>query len=230
MENIGVNLAAVRAEITQSCLKAGRDSREVRLVAVSKQFPAETIKAAYTAGQDVFGENRVQELIRKKTLLPAEIEWHLIGTLQRNKVKSVLGHAALIHSVDSLALAQEISRQAVKKGTEVKILLQANISGEKSKHGFTPRELLINIKEISALPGIKIRGLMTIAPLMGDPEQARPVFSGLRALAGQIRELELPGVEMRELSMGMSDDFRVAVEEGATLVRIGSRLFGRRVY
>ena len=230
MENISLNLAAVRTEIAQSCVKGGRDPREVRLVAVSKLCPAETIMSAYLAGQAVFGENRVQELLQKKVLLPAGIEWHLVGTLQRNKVKFVVGNAALIHSVDSLPLAREISKQAQRKGIEALILLQVNIAGEESKHGFAARDLLRNIKEISALPGIKIKGLMTMAPLSVDPEEARPVFAGLRSLAGQIRDLACPGVEIQELSMGMSDDFKVAIEEGATLVRIGSRIFGPREY
>jgi len=230
MDNIGVNLAAIREEIAQACRHVGRSPGEVKLVAVSKQFPVEKIKAAYLEGQCVFGENRVQELMQKKPLLPEGIEWHLIGTLQRNKVKQVLGNAVLIHSVHSRPLVQEISKQAAKQQMEAQILLQVNISGEESKHGFAEQELLRNIKEISWLPGIKIKGLMTIAPIAVDPEEVRPVFRRLRLLAQRIDELALPGVKMQELSMGMSDDFKVAIEEGATLVRIGSRLFGLRNY
>jgi hypothetical protein len=178
----------------------------------------------------MFGENRVQELIQKVPQLPPDIEWHLIGTLQRNKVKYIIDKVSLIHSVDSLALAQEISKRALKAGVTVNILLQANISQETSKSGFSEEELLQNIKEISVLPGIKIKGLMTIGPLVAEAEEVRPIFRRLKELSVEIDGMKLPQVEMKELSMGMSDDFTVAVEEGATLVRIGSRIFGPRNY
>lgn len=230
MNEIGKNLDLIREEIEQACQKAGQDPARVKLLAVSKNFPAEAVRAAYDAGQRRFGENRVQEMLAKQPLLPADIEWHLIGTLQRNKVKDVIGIVALIHSVHKLELAREISRHASQRRQEVSILLQVNISGEESKSGFEPRELPDAVKEIAGLPGIKIKGLMTMAPLAADPEEVRPIFRRLALLAREIEALALSGVEMRELSMGMSDDFRVAVEEGATFVRIGSRIFGRRIY
>lgn len=228
MKQISKNLEEIKEEIHKACEKAGRNPEQVKLVAVSKNFPVEIIKTAYDLGQRLFGENRVQELGTKTPLLPSDIEWHLIGTLQRNKVKDVVGVTTLIHSVDSLSLAQEISKQAFKRGLTANILLQVNIAQEDSKHGFEAGGLLKEIKEMSSLPGIKIKGLMTIAPLVENPEEVRPVFRQLKALAGEIKQLKLYGVEMQELSMGMSHDFTVAVEEGATLVRIGSRIFGKR--
>lgn len=230
MDHIADNLVTVNERIRAACARSGRDPAQVKLIAVSKNFPIEQIQIAFLAGQMYFGENRVQELCTKKPELPAEIEWHLIGTLQRNKVKNILGKTALIHSVDSLALAEEISKQAEKRKLLVNILLQVNIAGENTKHGFAPEKIIEQIKEIGKLSGIKIKGLMTIAPITAKPEDVRPVFRELRIIAQDIEHLNIPGVEMKELSMGMSDDFEVAVEEGATLVRIGSRIFGQRNY
>lgn len=230
MPDIKDNLNRIRQEIFQSCLKSGRRPEEVKLVAVSKNFPEEAVREAFSQGQLIFGENRVQELVGKKAVLPGDIKWHLIGTLQRNKVKDIIAKVDLIHSVDSVRLAGEISKQALKAGLLVNILLQVNVSGELTKQGFSPDELLEYIQEISELPGIKIKGLMTMAPQTADSEEVRPVFSGLRRLAQAIKALNIEGVEMLELSMGMSDDFKIAVEEGATLVRIGSRIFGPRKY
>lgn len=230
MEQIAVNLCRIKKEIAEACIKANRDLSEVRLIAVSKIFPVEAIKNAYAAGQYMFGENRVQELCSKIPHLPPQIEWHLIGTLQRNKVKNVLGRVALIHSVDSLPLALEINKQALERNLFVNILLQVNVSGEASKHGFTIKEVREKINELSILPGLKIKGLMTIAPFTENPEEARSVFRQLKGLSEELKKRELPGVHMKELSMGMSGDFRVAIEEGATLVRIGSRIFGTRNY
>jgi len=225
---ISDNLAAVKNKMAEACLQAGRDPQTSRLVAVSKFVPVERILEAYNLGQKAFGENRVQELLQKRAELPKDIEWHLIGTLQRNKAKDVVGAVSLIHSVDSLALVAEISRQALKKETEVNILLQVNVALEETKHGFSREELLNGIFEIAAAPGVKVKGLMTMAPLTDDPEKVRGVFAGLSILAEQIDLLKLDSVSMAELSMGMSDDYMVAIEEGATLVRIGSRIFGPR--
>lgn len=230
MADIKEILATIKAEIVTACQRTGRDPEEVKLVAVSKSFPAEAVQKVYDCGQRVFGENRVQELLRKMEVLPADIEWHLIGSLQRNKVKDVVGKAALIHSVDSLGLAQEISKHASRKNLAVNVLLQVNVSGEESKHGFTPEELCRDVEEISQLAGIKIKGLMTIAPLAENPEECRPVFRQLQQLAWKLETKGYPGAKWLELSMGMSDDFCVAVEEGATMVRIGSRIFGARQY
>lgn len=231
MSDLAARLLALQQEIGAACHKAGRDLSEIKLIAVSKNFEADIIMEAYAQGIKVFGENRVQELTRKKVQLPKELEWHLIGTLQRNKVKDIIGKVALIHSVDSLPLAREISKQALKRGiTEVKILLQVNVAAEASKHGFKVREVLDVVKDISELPGIKINGLMTIAPLTNNPENARPIFRQLRELSNQIAAYDIPNVSMQELSMGMSNDFSVAIEEGATIIRVGSKIFGTRVY
>lgn len=230
VQNIAENLAGIKEAIRQACVKSGRDTDTIKLIAVSKNFSGAEIEAAYRAGQRFFGENRVQELNAKIDLLPPEIEWHFIGTLQRNKVKNLIGKTALIHSVDSQALAEEINKQAQKRALLVDVLLQVNIVRETTKHGFEAEKLIEQIEEISKLSGIKIKGLMTIAPLVENPEEARPVFRELRMLAQTIERMKLPTVEMRELSMGMSHDFQVAVEEGATLVRIGSGIFGRRNY
>lgn len=231
MSELSLRISELKEEIKAACRRAGRDPESIKLIAVSKNFGPVVIREAYELGLKTLGENRVQELKGKKPLLPEDIEWHLIGTLQRNKVKDVVGEVALIHSVDSVALAREISKQAQKKAVvEVPILLQVNVAGEASKHGFAPEEVLAAAKEICSLPGIKIKGLMTIAPISSDPEQVRPVFRQLRELSAVIAAAGLPGVEMQELSMGMSDDFSVAIEEGATMLRIGSRIFGPRTY
>lgn len=230
MSSVSERIRDIKNEINNICRRCGRNPDEVRVVAVSKTVSPEIIKESYQAGQAIFGENRVQEWLGKKDQLPPDIEWHLIGTLQRNKVKYVIGGVSLIHSVDSLALAREISKEAGKKKALVPVLLQVNISREASKHGFHKELLLESLEEIASLPGIKIRGLMTIAPLADDQEKTRPVFRALRLLAEEIAAKKVAGVDMRELSMGMSDDYVVAVEEGATLLRIGSRIFGPRNY
>lgn len=229
MSQLESRIAVIFEEISAACRKVGRDPSEIKLIAVSKNFAADQIKDVYDLGLKTMGENRVQELKQKKPHLPEDIEWHLIGTLQRNKVKDVVGQVALIHSVDSIALASEVSRQAVKRGIETEILLQVNVAGEARKHGFSKEEVLEAVREISSLGGIKIRGLMTIAPLTADPELVRPVFSGLRELSSVIKRMGLQNVEMKELSMGMSNDFKVAIEEGATMIRVGSRIFGERL-
>lgn len=229
MEETVNNLQIVHERIKAACERAGRTPDQVKLIAVSKNFPAEHIIPVYKAGQRSFGENRVQELLKKKVQMPGDIEWHLIGTLQRNKVKDIIDQVTLIHSVNSVELAREISKLAVKKNIKVNILLQVNVSGEISKHGFNPEEIFTAFKEIRALAGIKIKGLMTMAPIAENTEDVRPVFRGLFKLARKL-EAENPGIVLPELSMGMSDDFEIAVEEGATLVRVGSRIFGQRIY
>jgi pyridoxal phosphate enzyme (YggS family) len=230
MDSIKARLDEINDEIAEACRRSGRDLNEVKVIAVTKSHPIEVIRTALEQGLCIFGENRVQELIRKKIALPDEIEWHLIGTLQRNKVKNIIGKVVLIHSVDSYKLAQAISREALLKNIVADILLQVNIAGEISKYGFETKELLTEIKEISTLEGIKIKGLMTIAPVASDVNEARPVFKKLRMLAKTIEDMNIDKVEMKELSMGMSGDFTVAIEEGATLIRVGSRIFGRRNY
>ena len=219
-------IAAVQAAIEKACLKVNRCPSEVKLLAISKSVPVEVIHKAYQAGLNLFGENRVQELTQKIPLLPAEIKWHLVGTLQRNKVKQVIGRVDLIHSVDRLSLAREISKWAQKSDITVKVLLQVNM-GEKLKR-FYGRRSTRQLETLSNLPNLQIKGLMTLAPWVQDPEKVRPVFRELRLLAQELASMGLANVEMQELSMGMSNDFPVAIEEGATIVRIGSRLFGVR--
>jgi pyridoxal phosphate enzyme (YggS family) len=213
-------MAAVRARVRTAAERAGRDPEAVRLVAVSKTFPAEAVLAAYEAGQRDFGENRVQEAQAKAPAVAAagvQPVWHLIGHLQTNKIRAALDLFAIIHSVDSVHLAEALSRRAP---SAFPVLLEVNAAGEASKSGFALDDVADAAERICRLPNLDVRGLMTVAPLVADPEDVRPVFRRLAALA---KELALA-----ELSMGMSGDFEVAVEEGSTLVRVGTAIFGRR--
>lgn len=229
MTVIAENLAAVQARIQQACAISGRDVSTVRLVAVSKLHPAADVAEAAHAGQLLFGENYVQELTDKVRQMPVPVQWHLIGHLQSNKVRCLPGIVSMIHTVDRLSLAQEIDRQWREKlGAACDVLLQVNVSGEATKSGITAAEALELAHQVALLPHLRIRGLMTMPPFFNDPETARPYFRELRLLADQIRAAQLPGVEMTELSMGMSGDFEVAIEEGATLVRVGTAIFGER--
>ena len=222
-------LAEIRAAIAAAERRAGRPAGSVQLLAVSKTFPVEDIMQAYHDGQRDFGENRLQEAMGKMPEMPADCTWHLIGPLQRNKVRKALEQGfALIEAVDSLRLAESISRIAGELGTTGRILLEVNVDAEESKHGFTPQGLLDDWPALTALPHLDIRGLMCIPAPTEDPEGARPAFAALRGLAEKLRALgPLP---LPELSMGMSHDFPVAVEEGATIVRVGSAIFGKRTY
>ena len=222
-------LAEIRAAIAAAERRAGRPAGSVQLLAVSKTFPVEDIMQAYNDGQRDFGENRLQEAMGKMPAMPADCTWHLIGPLQRNKVRKALEQGfSLIEAVDSLTLAECISRIAGELGTTARILLEVNVDAEDSKHGFTPQGIVEDWAALTALPHLDIRGLMCIPAPTEDPEGARPAFASLRALAERLRAqgpLPLP-----ELSMGMSHDFPVAVEEGATIVRVGSAIFGKRTY
>jgi len=229
MTEIVDKLAAVTSRIQQACAVAGRDPSSVRLVAVSKLHPASVIAEATTAGQQVFGENYVQELVDKAAQLSCPVTWHMIGHLQSNKVKYLPGIVSMIHTVDRLSLAQEIDRQWRDKLSAVcDILVQVNVSGEVTKSGTTATEAVELVRQIARLPNVRVCGLMTMPPFFDDPELARPYFRELRLLAEQIDAAAIPGVEMTELSMGMSGDFEVAIEEGATLVRVGTAIFGER--
>ena len=188
------------------------------------------IEETYQLGIHVYGENKVQELTEKYEILPKDIEWHMIGHLQTNKVKYIVGKTALIHSVDSLKLAEEISKEALKKNVEVNILIEVNVAEEESKFGVSVEETPVLVEEIAKLPGIHIQGLMTIAPYTTDPEENRPVFRTLKKLAVDIKKKNIDNVCMDVLSMGMTGDYQVAVEEGATLVRVGTGIFGERNY
>ncbi|SNB44712.1 YggS family pyridoxal phosphate-dependent enzyme [Geobacter sp. DSM 9736] len=228
--SIGENLAAIRSRIEAAAERGGRNPEAVRLVAVSKTKPAAAVIEAARAGQSVFGENYVQELVAKSAEVKEAVEWHFIGSLQSNKVRQIAGLVHLIHSVDRLSLAQEIDRQWGKLGSRADILIQVNISRESTKSGTSTRELLDLVRAVAQLPNVRIRGLMTMPPFFDDPEGARPYFRELRLLSEEVAAAEIPGVEMKELSMGMSGDFEAAVEEGATLVRVGSAIFGERHY
>lgn len=223
-------LAEVEEKIRKACERAGRSREEVTLIAVSKTKPTELLLEAYNAGCRDFGENKVQELKDKIEQLPDDIRWHMIGHLQTNKIKYILGKTSLIHSVDSYHLAEEISRQAVKEQLCVDILIEVNIAEEESKFGVRDRETLELVRKIAALPGIRIKGLMTIAPYVEDPEENRDYFQRIRQLSVDIAAQNIDNVDMDILSMGMTGDYTVAIEEGATMVRVGTGIFGERNY
>ncbi|MBR6329623.1 MAG: YggS family pyridoxal phosphate-dependent enzyme [Lachnospiraceae bacterium] len=223
------NLETVKKNIAAACEKAGRDPGEVTLIAVSKTKPVEMLKEAYDAGVRDFGENRVQELVEKYDQMPGDVRWHLIGHLQTNKVKYIVDKVCMIHSVDSLKLAKEISSQAVKHNVTVDILLEVNVAEEETKFGTSSEGAVELAKEVSKLPGINIRGLMTVAPYVVDPEENRQVFVALSKLAVDITPF-LRDNHNVVLSMGMSNDYQVAVTEGATCVRVGTGIFGERDY
>ena len=229
-EEIRARLAEVTARLEAALARAGRPASSVTLVAVSKTKPLSDLLAAYAAGVRHFGENRVQEADVKMEALNGYpgLEWHLIGPLQMNKIKAAVGRFALLHAVDRMEVAERLDRAARERGLTQAILLEVNVTGEKTKHGFSPDELARVTERMGALKGIRVLGLMAIPPAAGAPEEARPHFRRLRMLAAEAQALKIPGVTMRELSMGMSGDFEVAGEEGATLVRIGTALFGPR--
>ena len=226
MSQISDNLINIHSRIQDAAHRVGRQVSDVRLVAVSKTYPPAVIQEAWNSGQHVFGENRVQDALPKIAELPAKAEWHFIGHLQSNKIRKALPAFTLIHGVDNLELAQQINRIAGEMGLTANILLEINVSGEASKFGFSPTDLRQNLEGLLCLPNIRINGLMTMAPYSEDPETARPVFSKLRILRDELAAKT--GQALRELSMGMSGDFEVGIEEGATIVRIGSSIFGHR--
>jgi PLP dependent protein len=226
--SISGNLALINERIREAAQQAGRAPSSVRLVAVSKTRPASDIVAAFQAGQTVFGENYIQELAPKLTEVQEPVEWHVIGHLQSNKVKYIAGQVAMIHSVDRLSLAQEIDRQWGKLGKTCNILIQVNVSGEATKSGTTEEGAIQLVRECALLPNIRVTGLMTMPPFFDDPEAARPYFAELRQLAQTIAAQQIARVTMTELSMGMSGDFEAAIQEGATLVRVGTAIFGSR--
>ena len=229
MLEIAANLARIRTEIAAVCTRCGRDPATVRLVAVSKTHPATAIEAACAAGQTLFGESYVQEFLTKAAAVNAPLQWHFIGHLQSNKVKYLPGKVSLIHSVDRLSLAEEIDCQWGKSGLQAEILIEVNLGGEASKSGVTAAALEPLLRRLAQFPHLSVRGLMTLPPYLADPDEVRPYFRTLRELARQLDALALPGVSMHELSMGMSHDFAVAIEEGATLVRVGTAIFGERL-
>lgn len=225
MSAVASRYEAVRRQVADSADCSGRTPDDVTIVAVTKTVGITDIRQAIEAGINDMGENRVQEFLGKYGLFP-DVRWHFIGSLQTNKVKDVVGRAYLIHSVDSLRLLEAIDRRAAEAGVVQPVLLQVNVSGEASKHGLTPDELSEVLIDASHMENVEVRGLMTMAPF-GRPEDQRWVFRDLKELRDSLREMPLNGVELDELSMGMTNDFRVAIEEGATIVRVGRAIFGR---
>ncbi|MCR5677424.1 MAG: YggS family pyridoxal phosphate-dependent enzyme [Agathobacter sp.] len=224
------NYNCVLKNIEEACKKSGRDPKDVTLIAVSKTKPLEMLRDVYDGGARHFGENKVQEMCEKMEQMPEDVNWHMIGHLQTNKVKYIVGKCALIHSVDSLHLAKEIEKQAAKQNCEVPILVEINIANEETKFGINRTEAMNLVKEIAKLPHVKIQGLMTIAPYVEDPEQNRQYFHQIWQLSVDIKNQNIDNVTMDILSMGMTGDYMVAVEEGATLVRVGTGIFGERNY
>lgn len=224
------NLKAVEEKIRKACERSGRDRGEVTLIAVSKTKPVEMMEEAMESGIRVFGENKVQEILKKEVLLPEDVQWHLIGHLQRNKVRQIAGKVAMIHSVDSLRLAEQIQKEYEKLGQTAQILIEVNVAREESKFGLMPEETEETIRKIAEMPNIQVCGLMTIAPFVEDPEENRIHFRNLRKLLVDINAKNIDNISMNELSMGMTGDYEVAIEEGATFVRVGTGIFGSREY
>lgn len=224
------NLATVEHNIAEACKRAGRAREEVTLIAVSKTKPVSMLQEVYDTGIHNFGENKVQELCEKIDEMPSDIRWHMIGHLQRNKVKYIVDRVALIHSVDTYRLAEEINIQAKKKNIIVPILVEVNIAGEESKFGTSAEDALLLVEEIAQLENIRIKGLMTIAPYVVDSEENRLYFRKIKQLSVDITNKNIHNVSMEILSMGMTGDYAVAIEEGATMVRVGTGIFGERIY
>jgi len=228
VSEISENLARVRERIETAALRCGRDLLKVRLVAVIKTVEAERVGQAISAGVKILGENYVQEAQKKIEILGHNVAWHFIGHLQTNKAKAAMHLFDLIHSVDSLNLAKELNKQAQQQGKVLPVLLQVNLSGETTKFGAREKEIFQVIEELSAMEGLLVKGLMTMPPYFEDPEASRPYYVELRKLGERLAQQKLSRISIEELSMGMSNDFEVAIEEGATLVRVGTAIFGAR--
>ena len=224
------NLKEVEKKILEACERANRNRDEVKLIAVSKTKPVSMLQEIYNEGIRFFGENKVQELTEKTEQLPEDIQWHMIGHLQRNKVKYIVDKVSMIHSVDSLRLAETIEQEAAKKNVVVNVLLEVNVAEEDTKFGLKVEEVIPLIEQIASFSHIKICGLMTIAPYVDDPEKNRDIFARLKQLSVDINQKNIDNVSVRELSMGMTNDYEVAIEEGATMVRVGTGIFGEREY
>ena len=224
------NLQQVEENIKKACEKSGRDRADVTLIAVSKTKPVEMLQTIYDCGVKDFGENKVQEMCDKMEVLPGDIKWHMIGHLQTNKVKYIVGKTELIHSVDSVHLAAEIQKQAVKKDVIVPILIEVNIAEEESKFGIHKEDTIAMVRQIAGMDHLRIKGLMTIAPFVENAEDNRLYFREIKQLSVDIKNQNIDNVSMDVLSMGMTGDYEVAIEEGATLVRVGTGIFGERNY
>jgi len=226
VEIIKNNIRIIKEKIKKAALKTNRNPEKIKLVAVTKTVTIEQIKEAINAGIKIIGENKVHEAKEKYHILTAEIEWHLVGHLQTNKVKYAVEIFDLIHSVDSVKLAKEINKRSLQFGKISNVLIEVNVSGEDTKYGIKPEEAELFIKKISEFPRISVRGLMTIAPMVKDKEETRPYFGKLRELSEEIKCKNIRNVKMDYLSMGMTEDFEIAIEEGANMVRIGRGIFG----
>jgi len=226
VQTIKKNLERINDKIKKAALRVNRSHEEIKLVAVTKTATIEQIKEAISAGVKIIGENKVQEAIEKYQIVSADIDWHLVGHLQTNKVKYAIEIFDCIHSVDSIKLAEEIDKRSLQFGKITNVLIEVNVSGEETKYGIKPEEVEPFLKEISKFSRIRVRGLMTIAPIVEDKEEVRPYFRKLRELSKEIKSKNLKNVKMDYLSMGMTEDFEVAIEEGANMVRIGRGIFG----
>jgi pyridoxal phosphate enzyme (YggS family) len=226
MGTVKDNLETINKKIKAAALKVNRDPQEIKLVAVTKTATLEQIKEAINEGVKIIGENKVQEAMEKYQVLTTEVKWHLIGHLQTNKVKYAVEIFDLIHSVDSIKLAKEIDKRSVQFKKIIDVLIEINISGEETKYGYNPEKVEAFLKEISEFSGIRVRGLMTIAPISKNKEEVRPYFRRLRELSERIRDKNIKNIKMDYLSMGMTDDFEIAIEEGTNMVRIGRGIFG----
>ncbi|MEE1242370.1 YggS family pyridoxal phosphate-dependent enzyme [Frisingicoccus sp.] len=224
------NVADVEAKIQAACDRSGRKREDVTLIAVSKTKPVSDIYEVMETGIKDYGENKVQELCDKIETIHEPLNWHMIGHLQRNKVKYIVDKVSMIHSVDSLRLAEQINLEAAKKNVEVDILIEVNVAEEDSKFGLSTEEVIDMVQSIAKLPNVHIKGLMTVAPFTDDPEENRPYFRNLKQLAVDIAHKNIDNVTMNVLSMGMTGDYEVAIEEGATMVRVGTGIFGERIY
>lgn len=227
MGSITANIQEVVQQVRISALKANRNPSDIQIVTVTKTVPVEKIREAVDAGMTILGENRVQELVDKHPQVNG-VDWHLIGHLQTNKVKYIIDKISLLHSLDSIGLAEELDKRMKAAGRVLDVLVQVNVADESTKFGIKPGDTIDFIDSLRKLPGIKVKGLMTVGPYVTDFEEVRPVFRQLRELADKVKTMDFPGVEMVHLSMGMSNDYTVAIEEGATLIRLGSVIFGSR--
>ena len=230
MEQLSANLKAVEERICAACARAGRDRSDVTLIAVSKTKPVPMLQSVYDEGIREFGENKPQEIKDKYPQLPEDIHWHMIGHLQRNKIKYIIDKVCMIHSVDSVSLAEAISQEAAKRNLVMPVLVEVNVAKEDTKFGIMPEETEDFIRSISTLPNIRVEGLMTIAPFTEDAEENRVHFAALKKLFVDIKDKSIDNVNMCSLSMGMTGDYEVAIEEGATMVRVGTGIFGERLY
>ncbi|MDY0212227.1 MAG: YggS family pyridoxal phosphate-dependent enzyme [Desulfuromonadaceae bacterium] len=226
--SVAQRLDNIRQRMDAACVRSGRNPADVELIAVSKKKSARTINAAAQAGQRLFGESYVQEFCDKRPEVTVQVSWHFIGALQTNKVKYLRGQVDMIHAVDRLNLARELNKQWRKLDASIDVLIQVNLAGEQSKAGVAPNQVQQMAEQLATLPYVRLRGLMTLPPYAANPEDVRPWFRQLRGLSETLAALRLPGVSMETLSMGMSHDFEVAIEEGATLVRVGTAIFGER--